>query len=368
MTSLAAERLPWAQPDFWGKEEEYVLNALHSTWISGGEYVDRLEREIASLFGVNYALTASNGTTALHMAFLGLELQPGDEVIIPGFAFLAAANIALHMQLKPVFADVDPDTWCVTAEEIEKRLTAKTRLIVPVHTYGNVCAMDDILALADPRGIAVVEDAAESFASKYKGRYAGAIAKHATLSFQATKTITTGEGGMTLTDDKQTYNRMALYRSHGMLKRRYWHEVAGHNFRLTNLQAAIGCAQLEKLDDIIAGRRRVHAAYAKRLDLNKGVRPQHFEPDVDPVLWAMAVSIDPAAYPQGRDRVSEQMAEVGIETRPGFYAASAMPLYETVPLPNSENLSRQVVSLPTYPTLTDDQIDRICSSLEALRK
>jgi perosamine synthetase len=363
-----APHIPWAKPDFWGTEETYVLRALRSTWISGGEFVERLERDIAAMIGVKYALTTSNGTTAIHLAYLGLGLQPGDEVVVPGFGFLAAANIAMHMHVKPVFADVDPSTWCVTAESISRCLTSRTRLIVAVHTYGNVCAMDEILAIGRRAGVPVLEDAAESFASRYKGRYAGSIAPFGSFSFQATKTITTGEGGMVVTDDAIAYKSMVLFRNHGMAQRRYWHEVAGHNFRLTNVQAAIGCAQLEHLDRIAAERKRVHRSYQTRLRAMSGVCGQQFHGDVEPVLWAMAIELDPAAYPQGRDHVSAEMARAGIETRPGFYAASAIPLYDCGPLPVAERLSRSVVSLPTYPTLGDDQINRICDALDALRR
>ena len=370
MTStIPVIRIPWAQPDFWGAEERYLLEALHSTWISGGEFVDRLEREVAELTGSRFAVSASNGTTAIHMAYLGIGLEPGDEVIVPGFCFLAAANVALHMKATPVFAEVDPETWCVTAEAIEARITPRTRAIVPVHTYGNVCDLDPILELAASKNIVVIEDAAESFASKYKGRWSGAIAPMGTFSFQATKTITTGEGGMVVTNDPAMQRRMALYRSHGMLGRRYLHEVPGHNFRLTNLQAALGCAQLERLDTIIRERRRVHATYSGALSRIDGVRPQLYRADVDPVLWAIAVELDGDAYPQGRDTLIGQLAAAGIETRNGFYAASEMAIYEDRrPLPVCERLSRNVISLPTYPTLDDERIEMICAALGSFRR
>src|ERR1051326_556314 len=167
--------IPWAKPVLWGNEEKYVARALRSTWISGGEFVERLEKEFADRCGVPYAIASSNGTTALHLAYLAAELKPGDEIVVPGFAFLGAANVALHMGLKPVFAEVDPDTWCVRAQDIEGVLTAKTKAIVPVHTYGNVCALDEILALGKKRGFKVIEDAAESFPSRYRGRMSGTL-------------------------------------------------------------------------------------------------------------------------------------------------------------------------------------------------
>ena len=360
--------VPWARPDFWGAEEKYVIQALHSTWISGGEFVDRLERHVADMTGARFAISASNGTAAIHMAYLGLGLQPDDEIIVPGFCFLAAANIALHVGARPVFADVDPRTWCLLASDVERVVTPKTRLIVAVHTYGNVCAMDDIMAVAERHGITVLEDAAESFASKYRGRYSGAIAPIGTYSFQATKTITTGEGGMVVTNDAAIANRMSLYRSHGMAKRRYWHELPGHNFRLTNLQAALGCAQFEKLPSIIAERKRVHRTYAEHLGGIDGVTLQLYGDDVEAVPWAIAVEIDAPAFPQGRDRVIAQLAEAGIETRNGFVAPRVLGLYDGAePLDVSERLSATVISLPTYPSLDDATIERICAELAALR-
>ena len=368
MNTTNIQSIPWAQPDFWGLEEQYLVEALHSTWISGGPFVDRFERELATFSGTPCALAVSNGTTAIHLVYLSMGLQPGDEVIIPGFCYLAAANIALQMGIKPVFAEVDPATFCVTAEAIEAVLSPRTKLIVVVHTYGNVCEMDDIMSLSKRKGVPVLEDAAESFASKYKGRQSGAIAQLGIYSFQATKTITTGEGGMVLTDNEDLARKMALYRSHGVLDRRYWHELPGHNFRLTNLQAALGCAQLERLDSIIKERKRIHQTYKVELKDVGGVRLQTFRPEVDPVLWAFAVELDPTFYPQGRDKVIEQLAAVGIETRNGFYAASQLPIYPDCPsLPVCERLANNVISLPTFPSLTDQQIKYICNQFIRMR-
>jgi perosamine synthetase len=228
--------------------------------------------------------------------------------------------------------------------------------------------MDEIIALANERGIWVIEDAAEALASRYKGCLAGTMGTIGTYSFQATKTISTGEGGMVVTKDVELDKQMRLYRNHGMLKTRYCHEVAGHNFRLTNLQAALGCAQFEKLDHIIAERRRVHHQYTERLSTISGLTLQHFPSEVDPVLWAIAVRLDPSAYPSGRDKVMEMLAIEGIETRPGFYPPSVMDLYSCPKLPICEQLSRQILSLPTYPTLSEKEIDFICSKLSKLMR
>lgn len=362
------EKIAWARPDFWGREAEYVADALNSTWISEGRYVERLEQGFVELTARPHAVTASNCTTALHMAFLSLGLAAGDEVIVPGFCFQAAANVALHMGARPVFAEVDPDTWCLTSEAVERCLSPRTRIIVPVHTYGNVCAMDRMMDLADSQGIAVVEDAAEALGSRFNGRMAGGFGTIGCFSFQATKTITCGEGGMAVTEDPRLDDLMRRYRSHGMLRRKYFHEVVGHNFRLSNILAALGCAQLERLDLIIRERRRVHEQYKAGLDQAGGLTLQSFPAGVDPVLWAMAVELDPRAFPQGRDNVIAQLAEAGIETRPGFYAASQMNLYDAPRLPVCERIASNTISLPTFPTLGGDQIDRICGRLLGLKK
>lgn len=362
--------IPWAKPDFWGNEQSYVAEALVSSWISGGPFVDRFEHDFAEYSASQYALTASNGTTALHMAYLALGLKAGDEIILPGFAFMGAANMALYVGAKPIFTDVDTQTWCLTASEIEKHLTPHTKLIVPIHTYGNVCEMDTIMQVANSHGVAVLEDVAEAFACRYNNRLAGVFGSIGTFSFQATKTITTGEGGMVITNDQNLYDRMALYRSHGMRRKQYyWHDVAGHNFRLSNLLAAVGVAQMEKLEEIVKQRKRVHNQYKKLLSDIPGITLQHFSPKVDPVIWAIAMKLDPLAFPQGRDTVIEEMMHDGIETRPGFVAPRFMTHIYTCPeLPVTEELSKNVLSLPTYPTLQDEQIYFICNQLKKLRR
>ena len=214
----------------------------------------------------------------------------------------------------------------------------------------------------------MLEDTAEALFSRYKGRMAGTIGRVGAFSFQATKTITTGEGGMVVTADKELLDKMVLLRNHGMLRTRYWHEVPGHNFRLTNLQAALGCAQFEKVEVISAERKRVHETYRKHLSDVPGLELQFFAPEVDPVLWAIAVKLDPRAYPQGRDDVIQQLTEAKVETRPGFYAASLMEIYNCPRLPICEEISLNVISLPTYPTLSDETIELICDVLKDVRR
>lgn len=331
--------------------------------------MERLEEDFSHFCDAPYAIATSNGTTALHLAYLAIDIRPGDEIIVPGFGFMAAANIALHVGAKPVFSEVDAASWCMTAQDIERCITPKTKAIVPIHTYGNVCDMDSIMELADSKGLLVVEDAAEAIGSKYMGRMAGTIAPLGIYSFHATKTITTGEGGAVVTSSVELRDRMRLFRSHGMAARRYWHEVAGHNFRLTNMQAAIGCAQLEQMATITRERNRVYKSYTKLLTNVEGVTLQYYSDKVDPLVWAIAVAIDAQIFPQGRDAVIEKLKQMRIETRPGFYSANTMPhIYGNIHLPVCEYLSQHVISLPSSPTLTDEEIEYVCTSIKSCKK
>lgn len=366
---MQGKNIPWASPHFWGNEQRYVVEALQSNWISGGDYVERFETDFARFCHVPYAIAASNGTAALHMVYLALNIGPDDEIIVPGFGFMAAANVALHVGAKPVFAEVNADSWCMTAGDVEKCITAKTKAIVPIHTYGNVCDMDPIMELAQGKGLVVIEDAAEAIGSKYKGRMAGAIAPVGTYSFHAIKTITTGEGGAAVTSNAELRDRMKLFRSHGISSKRYWHEVAGHNFRLTNMQAALGCAQIEQIDTIIYERDRVYKTYKKMLENMEGVVLQNYSALINPVVWATAVKLDISAFPQGRDAVIDRLTQFGLETRPGFYSANTMPhIYGEIRTPICEDLSKQVLSLPSSPTLTCEEIEYVCASLKSCRK
>lgn len=361
------ELIPWAAPALQGNESEFVQDALASTWISGGPYVDRFEREFSTRNESRFCITTSNGTTALQLALLGLGIGPGDEVIVPGFTFLAPANMVLAQGAKPVFVDVDPETWCVDPDAISRAITPHTRAILAVHLYGNVCDMGRIVEIARGHGVALIEDTAESAFSKWNGRAAGTFGDVGCFSFQATKTITTGEGGAVLTDRDDLFELMSLVRNHGMHPdQRYFHRVVGFNFRLTNMQAALGCAQLAGLEAIIESRKRLYEHYVRRLSDMPGVVPQRIDEAVSPVVWTLAVRLDPEVF-GSRDTVSELMKDCGIETRPGFYTPNMMPLYEEAHLPRADQVSREVLCLPLYPTLSHEAIDRTCDALNSLR-
>jgi perosamine synthetase len=299
---------------------------------------------------------------------MGLGIGVGDEVIVPGFAFMAAGNLLNHIGAIPVFADVDPHTWCITALDIEKKITNKTKAIVVIHSYGNVCDTDDIMTLASSKNIPVIEDGAEALFSRYNGKYCGTIGDIGTFSMHATKTITTGEGGFVLCGDDKTYELMATIRSHGLPNRgNYNHVLAGHNFRITNLQAAFGCAQVENADWVITERQRVYETYKKLLNNQEGITLQEMTVGVEPVLWVVAIKLDKVSFPQGRDAVVAQLKTAGIETRPGFVPSSRLGYFAAHSIPISELLGETVMSLPTHPLLTDDEISIVCEKLISVR-
>lgn len=369
MKSEMNKMIPWAKPYLFGNEKDFMLNALYSTWISGGEYVDKFESDFARLIGTKYAVTTSNGTTALHLALLAAGIGPGDEVIVPGFTFVAPANTVLQTGAKPVYVDIYPNTWCIDVKEVEKSITDKTKAIIPVHVYGNICDMEALMKIAENNGIYLIEDAAEAVFSKCRGKFAGSFGDLGCFSFQATKTITMGEGGAVLTNDEKLSERMRILHNHGMREgKRYWHDVVGYNYRLTNIQAALGCAQLENRDKIINEKKRVYQKYFENLSDLPGIDFQCISKEVEPVIWAVAIKTNPKYFKGDRDFLITELLKMNIETRPGFYPFSVMPLYNAQPLPIAESISRNIISVPSYPSLSDENIDYICNQLKSLRR
>ena len=363
--------IPWSQAHFVSNEKFHLNKAFDSTWVSGGEYVQKFEKEFCKYIKSDFAISVNNGTSAIHLAYLALKLKAGDEIIIPSFGYLAAANLALLMNLKPVFADVDLDTFCVDFSSIKKKITKKTKLIVVINTYGNVCDLKPILRLAKLKKINVLEDSAESLGSKYYNKNSGILADIGTFSFQATKTITTGEGGMVITKkSKEFKDLLNLYRNHGIKNKRYMHLVPGHNFRLTNLQAAIGYTQLKNFNKILKNRKKSYNLYKKLLQNIKGIKLQQFKSNVRPLVWTMAMVLDKNIF-GSRDSIIRKMLKKKIETRNGFYSTNRLKIFKkfhSKDLKNSDYLSRNVICLPLFNGIKNSQIKYIAKCLINLRK
>ena len=369
VSNKSKKMISWARPHIGRDEEWFVRDALRSTWISDGPYVWRFESTFAKLLGTRYCLTTSNGTIALQLALLGLNIRPGDEIIVPGFSFAAPVNMVLAVGAKPVYADVNPHTWCLEPDSVKRQITSKTKGIIAVHLYGNVCAMEDLKILAKEKELFLIEDTAEAVFSKYKGQFAGTFGHMGCFSFQATKTLTMGEGGCVVTNDKKAFERMQVIRNHGMTPhKRYWHEVLGYNFRLTNIQAAMGFAQLSRWEKIVSAKQRVYQTYVRQLNKEQGIVLQEITRNADPVIWSVAIKLDPKIFKGGRDSVMREFGKAGIETRRGFYSFGSMPFYHGLKLPVSDEVSRNTLSLPSYIGLTQKDIRFICNRLKSLRK
>jgi perosamine synthetase len=255
-------------PDLSGREAEYVLDAVRSSWISStGPYVDRFEREFASIVGTRTTISVANGTVALHLAMLGHAVGPGDEVIVPSLTYIATANAVRYVGAEPVFVDVDPANWCLDPDKIEAAITPRTRGIIAVHLYGHPADMDRINGIAKRKGLWVVEDAAEAHGASYKGRPAGSLSSMATFSFYGNKILTSGEGGAVTLNDEALERRVRLLRGQGMDPARRYHFVEiGYNYRLTNVACAILCGQIEHMEQIVLRRREIFATYRAELE------------------------------------------------------------------------------------------------------
>jgi perosamine synthetase len=366
------KRIPVAEPSFGENERRYLNECLSSGWISSqGLFVERFERELAEKLGVPEAVAVSSGTAALHLAVAALGIGPGDEVIVPDLTFAATINSVLHCGATPVLVDVDVDSWTMLPSEVESAITARTRAVLPVHLYGQMAAMDELIALARRHNLLIIEDAAQALGSRLGEQLAGTIGDAGAFSMFANKLISTGEGGMIIFRDAAAAARARVLRDHGMTPgRRYWHDTVGFNYRLTNLQAAIGVAQLERFDYLLARKRKIANAYHRRLaDIDGLILPARL-PRRFNSYWQYSLIIDGDRQGIHRDEVAARLDQANIETRPLFYPLHIMPPYRNYArgrrFPNTEWLSSRGLSLPSSARLRWDEIDFICGVLRCI--
>jgi perosamine synthetase len=373
-------------PCFNGNEKKYLMECIDSTRVSAtGRFIDEFEDQFGKYCGVKHAITCSNGTAALHLALMALGLQAGDEVIVPSLTYVATANAVSYCGAKPVFIDSEKDTWNMDPALIERAITPNTRGIIPVHLYGHPCDMDPIMDIAHKHNLFVVEDAAEAVGALYKGRRVGSIGDAATFSFYGIKTITSGEGGVVLTNNDVVADQVKLLKNQSEdPHRRYWYSVIGYNYRMSNLQAAVALAQLEQIEWHQAQRRRVADLYGKHLgDLSADLMTQAEKPWVNHAYWMYSVLLR-KGNGEKRDRLMQELASNGIETRPVFYPLHTVPLYEALHketvnannglasdmhLPFASFIASRGINLPTHATLNEPDIEYIAMNLkEHLKK
>jgi perosamine synthetase len=319
----------------------------------------------AEFCGTSYAIATSNGTTALHLALLALDIGPSDEVIVPTLTFIATANAVTYTGARPVFVDSEPETWNLDPDLIEEAITSRTKAIIPVHLYGHPANMAPILEIAVQHGLSVVEDAAEAHGACYKGCRVGGIGDIGTFSFYGNKIITTGEGGMVVTTRADLADKMRMLRDHGMAPDQfYWHPILGYNYRMTNLQAAIGVAQMEKIDDILSSKRYIAHTYKERLRNVPGIvlPPQALW--AQNVHWLYTIMVDAELFGCTRDDLAIRLSEQGIETRPIFPPLHTQPIYDSGQrFPVAERFAATGLSLPSAPGLRLDDVVRIADAI-----
>ena len=358
----AADPIPIYQPLFAGHEKEYVNQCLDSTWVSSrGEFVARFEAGFADYIGVGGATTVCNGTVAIHLALAALGIGPGDEVIVPTLTYVASVNTIAHAGATPVFVDALPLSWQMDPEDVRRKITPRTRAVLAVHLYGLPCDMAALQALCREHGLRLIEDCAEAFGAYYRGRHVGNFGDIAAFSFFGNKTITTGEGGMVVSNDERLLARARHLKNQGVSpEREYWHDVVAYNYRMTNICAAIGLAQLERADLILERKRAIAAWYREGL---RGL-PLRFHdelPGTRHAYWMCSVVLDD---PARRQPLRNWLKVAGIETRPLFHPAHTLPPHaRRTTFPVAESLAARGINLPSYPALTRQQVAEVCGAL-----
>lgn len=358
-----------AKPFLKGNELKYVSNCIKTGWISSlGKYVTDFETKFGDFCGTKYGIATCNGTVALHLALVTIGIGKGDEVIVPDLTFVATANAVLYSGAKPVFVDSDPVTWNIDPAKIEDKISKRTKAIILVHLYGHPCDMAPIMKIARKYNLYVIEDAAEAHGAEYKGKRVGSIGDMGCFSFYGNKLITTGEGGMLVTDSATWDKRARFLRDHGMAKkRRYFHPEIGYNYRFTNIQAALGLAQLERFGDILKKKTEIASYYNKLLSGVKGITFAPRQEWAKSVCWLYTILIE-KDFGLTRDRVMAALKKEGVETRPFFIPMNLLPAYQTKErFPVAEGLSKKGLNLPSAADLKKSDIEYICRVIRDIK-
>jgi perosamine synthetase len=359
--------IPISQPSITQKEIDYVTQAVSSGWVSSlGSYIDEFEKKFASFCNTKYALTTSNGTTALHLSLATLNLSPDDEVIVPDFTFIATANAVAYTKAKVVTVDIEKDSLCIDPKLVEKAITPNTKAIIAVHIYGHPANMLLLKQIAKEHDLFLIEDAAESHGAMIDDKKCGSFGDVGVFSFYGNKIMTSGEGGMITTDNKTLYEKLKYLRDHAMApQKRYWHTQIGFNYRMTNLQAALGVAQLERIDSLLAKKREIFSWYKEYLKDMKNIKINHESENITNVFWMICIEIIGFSE-EKRDKLMLRLKENNIDSRPFFYPISDMPMYKDCNTTITHMVAKRGINLPSYYDLRKEDVKYICGVLKGL--
>lgn len=366
--------IPVCTPLLGNKEKKYIEECLHTNWISSfGKYIKLFEDAFSQYCGRKYGITTTSGTTALHLALAALNIGPGDEVIMPSFTIASTAFAVLYCGAKPVFVDSEPDTWNMDPNKIRTKITRRTKAILPVHIYGHPCDMSAIMKLANRSGLYVIEDAAESHGAEYKGKKVGGIGHIGCFSFYGNKIITCGEGGMVVTNNQKIAQRCRSLKNVAFIEtKRFWHQDIGFNYRMTNIQAALGLAQFEQIEELVNRRRQNAALYSALLADVKGLTLPVERPDVKNVYWMYGILIG-KDFGVNRNDLMQRLREKGIETRTFFIPLHNQPFLKKKDLasqelfPVAEDIAHRGLYLPSSSGLKRKEIEYVCYCIKKMR-
>ena len=363
-------RIPLSDIDFGPEEAAAVADVVHSKWLTMGTVTQEFERAFADYVGAKYAIAVANGTVALHLALSVLDIGPGDEVIIPDLTFVATANAVSYTGATPLIVDVDPIYWTINPKTVEANITSRTKAIIPVHLYGHPADMDPIMDIADQYGLYVIEDAAEAHGAEYKGRLVGGLGHIGVFSFYGNKIITTGEGGMLTSNNLELMEKARFLKDHGMsTEKRYYHPVVGFNYRMTNIQAAIGLAQLERIEQIIQRKLNIARLYHDLLEECSGICRQTCAEWAKSIYWMYSILVTERDF-LTRDGVMLALRQREIDSRPFFVPMHELPPYRKDGdyFSVATDISRRGINLPSFPSMTDQNIEYISKALCSLMK
>lgn len=356
--------IPVAQPNLIGNELKYVTDAVLSTWISStGAYIEEFESNFSKFINMKYGISTSSGTSALHLALMALDIGEGDEVILPDLTFAATINSVLHAKATPVIVDVDEESWCIKPDDIIKAISKKTKAIILVHLYGQSCDMSAIMEIAKKYNLKIIEDCAEAHGTEFDGKKVGSFGDISCFSFYANKIITTGEGGMCLTNSSEHNNKLRILRDHGMNRnKKYWHDMVGYNYRMTNVQAAIGCAQLERIDEILEWRQKIEESYVKIFNDYSYIESQHKIQSTRRIPWLVSALI----IEKDINKIIEQFKKNEIDVRKLFYPLTSMKIYKSYAFGKNEiskKLSESGISFPTHANVDFKRIQEVFKTI-----
>lgn len=362
-------RIAYTKPSITQLEIDYTTDAAANGW---GEkcydYIVRFEQEFASYVGAEYAVATSSCTGAMTLGLSALGIGHGDEVILADTNWIATASPIVHSGAKPIFVDILPDTWCIDPVEAEKAITKRTKAIVATHLYGNLCNMDALTEICERYGLYLVEDAAEAIGSVYMGRRAGSMGTFATFSFHGTKTITTGEGGMFLTSDANLFETVLTMNNHGRSRKQikqFWADVAGFKFKMSNIQAAMGCAQLRRVDELVSRKREILARYQDNLLLYEDIT-MNLEHEYETIGAWMPTAVFSEKCGITRDLILAKFKNEKIDARVFFWPLSSLPMFESERNKTAYSISSRAINLPSYHEISNDEIDTVCKVIERL--